>query len=312
LPALARVPRTPGAIAHYEPSFFSALGLVPRVGLSSIYRLMVPASQFGLLLIPDAQLEVATVVRADDAAMPTSADSKFRDPLLADGWSLRGKSRQPMARTDKSGDRNKREPNAKSLMLAGGVELVEITAQPQSGLTLEAPGAWGFIRSPADVFFYTGHGLVGNLVTHRPHDDWLTPEELLAAWVEPTLVGRILVETHVLVINGCSVLQSRYAVRWAKLLRSNQGPLVAILGYASTAPPDDSGGADAPASLAARIIAGLGDNWEQYPRAWLEANIAAYQPKPPWDALASACAIDAQGTWYLEQRNGSLTVVRGP
>jgi hypothetical protein len=243
------------------------------------------------------------VVRASDASMPATADSAFRDPLLQAGWSLRGIGKQPRSKSHKSGDPVKKEPDAKPLMLAGGLELLEINAQPQAGLTMQAPSTWGFVRSPADVVFYTGHAVSGNLATHDPHDEWLRPEDLLASWVQTTMFGRILVETDVLIINGCSALLSIYMTRWEKLLSSNQGPLTAVLGYSNTAPPD-SGGGEAVARDMAKRMAVLGDKWSEYPRAWMEVNKANYKPEHPWSLLANASALDAAGSWHMSTRPG--------
>src|SRR5262249_20944335 len=150
---------------------------------SSTYRLELPAYFFALKVVPEGQAEFATVVRASDASAPATADAGFRQPLLSKGWAWRGMGRQGRRAPSASGDVNLKMPDAKRLMLAGGVELLEISVQPQPGLSLQDPRTWGFLRSPADVFFYTGHGQYGNLVTHAGggpgfHDPWLSAAEL--------------------------------------------------------------------------------------------------------------------------------------
>src|SRR5262245_20611703 len=155
---------------------------VPRFGLTSEYRLNLPHAGFALMMVPDSHKEVATVVRAGKGA---TADVSFTAPLVKGGWAQRGFGRQPSSKEGKSavtGTLHPRRPDATALMLAGGVEVIEITAPPQKELVLQDAHTWAFLRSPADLFFYTGHGMGGNLVLDPNHETWLTPEELLAHW----------------------------------------------------------------------------------------------------------------------------------
>jgi hypothetical protein len=285
---------------------------VPRHLQTTLYRLQLPAHHFALLMVPEGQREFATVVRANDPKMPATADGGFRAPLLNAGWSLRGKGRQGKSGSSKSGDVGKKEPDAKSLMRAGGLELIEVSVRPQRGLVLQDPKTWGFLRSPADVFFYTGHGMNGNLVTHDPHDTWLTPEELLVCWTQAPLAGRLLFDMDVLIINGCSVLNcdstTSSGMRWAQLLLNQNGPLYALLGYRGGAPADAKGGHAVAVDMAKRIAGGLDDNWLDYARAWLEVNRANYQETTSPYHLGNACAIDLRGYWVLD----SSREIRGP
>jgi hypothetical protein len=272
---------------------------------TNFYRADAPAVNFNSLRFTDERLEVAAVVRANDPMKPTSADEAFLGPLLKAHWSHRGHGRQARNPRGTSGNAMLRQPDARALMLAGGVEIVEVKVVPQPEFVVADGSTYGFIRSPADVFFYTGHGYQGNLVYHdEPHDSWLTPEDLLAAWSIGAKWNRMALEPQVLIINGCSVLSPfTTGGRWKKLLRSEGGPIECLLGYAQRGVPLDSqGGAAVAAAMAKRIVA-LGDNWAGYPLAWLEVNKSFFASTEPLRNLSSAVAYNRAGYWSLVFNN---------
>jgi hypothetical protein len=278
---------------------------VLQFGATPTYRLTLPTWFFAGKLIPDGKLEFATVVRSQEHGKPATADAGFRKPLLERGWAWRGMSRQPKLDNDFSGSEFQRIPDAKKLMLAGGVETVEVSVPPETGLTLRNAATWGFIRNPADVFFYTGHGQYGDLVTSQEilpgvHDPWMSAKKLVDAWNALGVDGRHQFDIDILIINGCSVLncESQFSdgMKWARLLWTRDGPLYAILGYRDGAPLDSHGGHAVAVDMAKRIARGLG--WREYARAWLEVNRANHAMFPPVDphySLSNACAIDVDG-----------------
>ena len=69
-----------------------------------------------------------------------------------------------------------------------------------------------FVRSPADIVFYSGHGAWwdGNLLRdqgHHTYDSWLEPAELLGSWMrDASNLQASPMDIDALIINGCSVL----------------------------------------------------------------------------------------------------------
>src|SRR5262249_22051542 len=152
-------------------------------------------------------------------------------------------------------------PDAHTLMEAGGVEVLDVKVSPAAGLQAgPASKTWMFVRDPADIVFYSGHGAwwTGDLVTEGPghtYPEWVTPEELLVNW-EGRMPNkhRTPWAMSALIINGCSVLfwdrqkendpnfWPSEGLRWKKLLTPGGlqgGPLSVILGYRWKAPKDE-------------------------------------------------------------------------
>jgi hypothetical protein len=253
--------------------------------------------------------EVATVVRHGG----TSA-TLFRNTLSKGGWALRGAATQPApGRPDLTGDVRKEEPDARTLFLAGGVELLEVSVPASSGLTVgQEAKNWVFVRSPADVFFYSGHGAFWdcNLLLEQPDHtylDWLSPEEILDSWKRQRDTNSMPWDLDVLIVNGCSVIGNwgpssqggidgmpSCARRWQKLLFLHGGPLFAILSYRDTAPLDKNGGDQVAKEMAEAIIK-LGDDWDAYAPKWMEINAKRQQT---W----TAAAMDSAGYWYINKK----------
>lgn len=295
---------------------------VPRLPNTDTYRLSVPAWVFLSKMIAEGRREFMTVARASTKAMPANADSAFRHPLQQGNWAVRGMGIQGLTLNSKSGNEALRRPDARQLMLAGGVEILDIQVVQPKDIKFKESKTWCFVRSPADIVFYTGHGQNGNLVTHgdrtgEGHDVWLSPEELLAAWsVTDPVFGKNLFDVDVLIINGCSVLDCdkghTTGNRWAQLLTSQKGPLCAILGYRRGAPADSQGGADCAGQLAKAIVHKLDANWAGYAREWLEINRQmdkAHSSGTSAYSFAYASAVDNTGYWTLDR---NLEIVRDP
>jgi hypothetical protein len=237
--------------------------------------------------------EVATVVRSGG-----TSDVRFRSALAA---SPRGSATQPLTATGSTGDETREVPDAKALFRAGGVEVLDAAVQPRPNW--RTPNAvHGLVSSPADVFYYSGHGLSssGKLAvetTGKPcgvsgsYVDWLGPADLAACW--PAFM-----DLEVLVIAGCSVLRvdrstsppSGPGVAWTRLLRSKGGPLVALLGYQRGAPCDVPNGDAIATAMAARMAAGS----TAYARDWLTANGDRH--------ATNAAAIDGTGYWSIRRK----------
>jgi hypothetical protein len=250
----------------------------------------------------------------------------FRSRLANNGWAVRGAAKQPNQPKGfadlLTGDVNDEQPDARSLFLAGGVEIAEVSVPASADFQLNPLAkSWVFIRSPADVFFYSGHGLwtdctlvvdLGPSAAYEGRDayfDWLTPEVLLDSWNERS---HLVNPVKVLIINGCGVLghfgdsdpagdqpdhpMSPCALRWRDLLKSQGkgGSLKAILGYRGTAPLDEAGGNQIAQEMAQAMI-GLGDDWDKYAQIWMEIN-----HRHPLGGTAAA--MDDQGNyWFLNR-----------
>jgi hypothetical protein len=264
----------------------------------------------------DARQEVVTVARGGG-----TSDLFFRTPLLKKGWLCRGIGRQPKSGPLDMGNALKQEPASMRLFEAGGVEVIEAAVQPQNGLVIGSKGTqWAFVRSAADVFYYSGHGAFwdGNLILPN-HEDWISPETLLNFWRRQPQGGKGAMDLDVLFIAGCSVLYIDFdnpnngfahGRRWAELLTNRKGPLVALLGYGAgkEAPPSPRGGkapADSDgkghqvgnliAQRMAQAIAG-GLPYKEYVTTWLEVNrnagIFSAIGIDVWDGYRDAMAID--------------------
>ena len=79
-------------------------------------------------------------------------------------------------------------------LVGGGVEVVDVSLVRPPGkefASASLPKTWMFVRSPADIFFYSGHGAWwdGNLLRDQGNhhsDSWLEPNELLGCARRPT------------------------------------------------------------------------------------------------------------------------------
>jgi hypothetical protein len=231
-------------------------------------------------------LEVALVVREGG-----TSDKKFRAAL--GGMTFRGRGVQ--SENTSAGSELDEIPDAKRLLQAGGVEVLEAKVVSVSGWELKSPSAARLIRSPADVLYYSGHGLhqEGCLALHGNFHGysvdhyrcWAYPWDLLPYWKPPFDLG-------VLIIAGCSVLDlDKNGDVWARLLKAKGGPLDVILGYEAGAPYDSNGGDDIAAAMGVKIAAGLSE--DQWVRAWLTIN-GTYHA---WNAVG----FDSRGRWWLDE-----------
>ncbi len=247
------------------------------------YRVTIPTSTLApLMKRRDDLKKVATVVRhGGESAM------HFRSLLANSGWAVRGAAKQPAeGKPDLTGDVNDDQPDARTLYLSGGVEILEVSVPALQDLKAGPHSkTWMFVHSPTDVLFYSGHGAWWdcNLLLEAPghlYQTWITPEETVASWQAPGTLGSPL-DPNVLIINGCSVIcdlgasqpesgQARTmppcVERWRKLLKATPaasgGPLTAILGYRDTAPLDSEGGTQIAISMAQAIINSPKAKWE--------------------------------------------------
>lgn len=248
----------------------------------------------GFLAARSGVQEVATVVRIGG-----TSDAQFRSVL---GATSRGIAVQPSTAGSLTGDEAREVPDATALIRAGGVEVLELTVPARKNWRTGVP-VRRLIRNPADVFYYSGHGLSssGKLVidtTSTPcgtaggrYADWIGASDLAPVWPAN-------MDLDVLIIAGCSVLRidlstsppSGPGVAWTRLLRAKGGPLVALLGYQQGAPCDNPNGDAIARAMAARLKAGSTD----YARDWLTAN---------GDHNAdNAVAIDGRGYWTIDSK----------
>ena len=260
------------------------------------YRLSRPLADAGPFLAVDKThvKKVATVARNGG-----TSDREFREAL---GWEHRGHAIQPNDASRSTGSAAGEIPDARTLFRAGGVEVlaVQVPALPN----WKVPGTVArLIRSPADVFYYTGHGLSasGKLAidtgtspascpTSGPFANWLGPTDLTSVWRSP-------MDLDVLVLAGCSVLKIDFStspptgpgLAWAALLRGKGGPLEALLGYRGAAPCDTPNGNRIAKAMGARMAAGSSN----FAHDWLTVNHDEH--------ATNAAAIDDQGFWYIER-----------
>ncbi|MER7929725.1 hypothetical protein ABTY96_42460 [Streptomyces sp. NPDC096057] len=244
----------------------------------------------------DSVREVATVVRDGKDA---TADASFRRSLGFPGG--RGIARLRFVDTTPGGTTTyadapadarpgHEEPPAELVLLGGGLEVLEAVVPADTDREVVSPPARALVRSPADVWFYSGHGLPDGSLAIGPFADhaylpWAGPADFQAAWVKDGNAARTE-DMRMVVLNGCNVLNldapDAPGKEWAKLMEARGGHLTHLLGYAAKAPLD-SGGGDA---IAARIGAAIRKGDDPV-KAWLAINADFRR----WGAVA----MDAAG-----------------
>ena len=261
------------------------------------YQLSILTTEVAKILSPlDKVKEVATVRRIGG----TSDGKLIR--ALGSGWQLRGQAEQADKCGISSDSFADERPDAFKLFQSGGVAILEISD------LLRTKSIKRFIRNPADIVYYTGHGLgVGfsqrvsapsplNCLAIEDHVSatgyccWLNPSDLTPVWKSP-------MDLDILIIAGCSVLAVDVStgsvlgdgLEWAKLTQAGGGPLIALLGYGdwdanendgqgpmgATAPWDHSGG-DAIATEMGNWI--RSNPLKGIIRAWLTINMSHQNP----------------------------------
>jgi hypothetical protein len=258
-----------------------------------IYRLSKPLANMGDFLKVELQIkEVATIVRRGG-----TSDAEFRRVLK---WNSRGIGVQPGAVGASTGSESGEIPDAFTLFRSAGVEVLELKVPALPNWRV--PGSVKrLVRSPADVVYYSGHGLsasgklaldIQNKSCGQPggsYRDWLGPADLTPVWTSP-------MDLDVLILAGCSVLRIDFStspltgpgVGWSRLLRGQGGPLAALLGYQKGAPCDNPNGDRIAQQMAQRMTAGS----SSFAHDWLTVN---------GDNNANnAVAMDDQGYWWIE------------
>ena len=212
----SRLPnRLPGAATINSPIFRK----LPRVQGTNSYFLSCPIENLGSFLevnLPYTLKKLATLHRIGG-----TSDSSFRN---AGTWKMRGIGSQPSKVGIDTGEEFSEAPDGRRLILAGGVEVLDVSFSPVEGWDVQVRHGrtWRLIRSPADVFYYSGHGGTDLLIQRgRFHDPWLSAGDLIQLWPAN-------LELDVFIIAGCSILE-KARPQMAKLI--TDGPLVAILGY---------------------------------------------------------------------------------
>lgn len=269
-----------------------------------IYRLSHPLSALGEFLKVERRIkEVATVVRNGG-----TSDAEFRKALR---WNARGIATQPTAVGASTGSESGEIPDAFALFRSAGAEVLDLKVPAQPNWRV--PGAVKrLVRSPADVLYYSGHGLSksGKLGidieskpcgSHGTYHGWLGPTDLTAAWTSP-------MDLDVLILAGCSVLKIDFStspasgpgIDWSGLLRAKGGPLVALLGYRDRAPCDTPNGDAIARQMAQRLAKGS----TNFARDWLEVNGN--------NNADNAVAMDDRGYWRIESTFFGGFEIKGP
>jgi peptidoglycan hydrolase-like protein with peptidoglycan-binding domain len=269
-----------------------------------VYRLGLALNSVGAFLKVERTIkEVATIVRNGG-----TSDVEFRRAL---GWNVRGIATQPTASGTATGSESGEVPDAFALFRAAGVEVLEVRVPAQPNWRIPA-AVKRLIRNPADVVYYSGHGLSssGKLALdienkpcgeHGTYVDWLGPGDLSPVWVSP-------IDLDVLILAGCSVLKIDFStsppsgpgVAWSRLLMGKGGPLAALLGYQKGAPCDSPNGERIAKEMGQRLARGS----TSFARDWLTAN---------GDHNANnAVAMDSRGYWWIEGTLFGGYDIKGP
>ena len=270
-----------------------------------IYRLSRALMNVGEFLKVERQIkEVATIVRTGG-----TSDVHFRAAL---GWNPRGIGTQAITIGTSTGSESSEVPDAFTLFRAAGVEVLELKVPAQLNWRVPA-SVKRLVRSPADVVYYSGHGLssTGKLVVDinnrvcgaggGSYRDWLGPSDLTAVWTSP-------MDLDVLIIAGCSVLKIDFSttpptgpgLQWSRLLRAKGGPLTGLCGYRAGGPCDSPQGNKIAKEMAQLMARGS----INFARDWLTVNGN--------NNANNAVAMNDQGYWWIEGTWTGGFNIKGP
>ena len=308
-----RVPnRAPGASSVSPVQFNIPKTTVVGGQSRTVYRRTVTFADFARPASPIR--EVATIVRPGG-----TSDEFFRDAL---GWAPRGIGTLPGAVGNVTGNEGAEVPDALQILRSGGVEVLEarLIGIP-ADVTVLASTCVRLVRSPATIVYVSAHGLYDkNCIAlddtpaeaHDNHYSCWSDATALGEWntATPQMALGERGEPEAIIFAGCSILtvETKGQLRgpgltWAKLLRTKDSPLKAILGYRkgwfdgrmTGGGPSDSGGANGIAQLFAKLVA---DKWPDidYVKEWLTLN-------RPLSALM-AVGINKDGYWYMRLARG--------
>jgi hypothetical protein len=307
----SRPPNRESQNAAAKPRFWQ----VPRAGSTGRYFVSGYLGDAGDFLTTKAktQLRLATIHREGG-----TSDSVFRRSAK---WLHHGTAVQPTNKNEgewrRTGNLDLERPDALSLLYSGGVEVLEVSVVPKPGLTIRTRPTKQLVRSPAHVFYYTGHAGghrgtmtgAGDLLIQSPrgYESWVNNSDLLKYWSS-------YIDLELFILAGCNVL-SMGVTSWgaamgtglnlSKLLQSRGGPLAAILGYGTTGPNEDGhsptdsqGGNLIAAAMAGRIAKGSRD----YVSDWLDVNRSVARNS----GGLHAAGMDASGFHHLDQKTGTV------
>jgi OmpA family len=294
--------RPPGKVKGGATITSALPWVVPQVGQGSdpdrtAYRLSRPVSEAGRFLDvkPGRFSELATVRRLADNAGEAHNNSAndFRKAL---GWASRGDAIQKI--DPNTGDESWERPDARRLLYAGGMEVLEVAvtgraARPEHRVTKN------LIRSPADVFYYSGNGKKDGSLVDDQGEPWISPVDLYKyVWTKP-------LDVDVLILAAPWVLNidsgAGPGLQWAKLLKAKGGPLTAILGYRAEAPAWTTA-AELAKQMAERIrTSAAGWKDDHWVRAWLQLNgdHEDNRGRKTWNAVGMA----GSGYWWIRDRD---------
>jgi hypothetical protein len=274
----------------------------PRMEARTKYRQSIPIDQAGdfLTVVEGETQELATVVKSG-----YWSDRAFRSAL---GWASRGIAEQPGNAVNDSGDERLESIAALRLLQAGGVEVLEVEAMVKVKKDPKKGVAKRLIRSPADVFYYSGDANDDGCLAIGK-DCWAAPKDLKGYWQWPF-------DLEVLILAGCSALNITFpydiangpGTAWAPLLKRWGGSLTAILGYRDKAPFDRIEGKQIAALMGQKIAAGLQP--DQWVRVWLELHVDSTMKR--WPEFRNAVGMDEKGYYWIEKRGAARQFTGDP
>jgi hypothetical protein len=247
----------------------------PSDPFQTIYRDADSARNMGFISL-DQRTGVATIARAS-----------VEIDLGLDNWAERGFAVQGLPSSV-----DEERPDAKRLLEAGGVEVLMLAGnQPRRWLM-----KW-LLRSPAEVFFYSGNGNRAGCLSWVG-ECWANADFVLNQWRGLSKMKVLIIGApHVLLMNNANGFAlGGPGEKWASLLKNKRGPLTAILGYRDDSPNIKDVGKDIAHQMGARIAAGLKD--DEWAQSWLFIN-AEHSGSDTWNGVA----MDQNGYWWIEARS---------
>jgi hypothetical protein len=302
----SRAPNQAKTVATMAHARWYSVPRAPQYGRGVYYHSLSLSDVGDFLQVQNPKvLELAMLHRANEVV--AGASTSYLSFQQGGSWVMRGIAEQPTTPSPGVGNEMKEVPGALQLLRAGGLEVLQVTLKPPAGWKLARKGAdrcSRLVRSPADVFYFTGHAKFSSFLVYSggSYKEWYSFKDLCKDWPRQ-------MDTDCLVIAGCNAL-SFGGDDLRPLLLSGNGPLRAIVGYAMNeeiaqnqgkAPRDNQGGSTLAKKYAAAIAASAD---RDYVKLWMDLHRQLFTTQHVSWALTAAALDSAGRFWQMKPKTG--------